>query len=143
MFTKFLFPRNYGERMFSGVLFLLRVVFGALLMSHGIAKLANFEQMAGVFPDVIGIGSGASLGLAVFAEVFCAAAFILGLLFRLSTIPLIVTMAVAFIGVHGGSIAEGELAFAYLMVFLITYIAGPGRYSLDSLLARYLRCDNK
>lgn len=139
MISNFLFPRNYSEPRYSAFLFLMRVVFGALLMNHGIQKLMEFEAMSATFPDPLGVGGTVSLGLAVFAELFCSAAFIVGALYRLSLLPIIVSMAVAFFGVHGGSIAEGELAFAYLAIFVMMYLAGPGKYSLDSVLRRYLR----
>ena len=44
---------------------------------------------------------------------------------------MIVTMAVAFFFAHGGSITGGELAFVYLVVFILMYMVGPGKYSVD------------
>ena len=134
MILKFLFPRNYGERGYSLVLFLLRLVFGLLLLNHGIQKITNFSEMSAMFPDPIGFGSNIALGLAVFAEFFCSIAFIFGALYRLSMIPMIVTMAVAFFSVHGGVVDGGELSLAYLLLYIIMYIAGPGSYSIDNWL---------
>jgi putative oxidoreductase len=48
-----------------------------------------------------------------------------------------VTMSVAFFWVHGGKLVgegNGELAFMYLIGFLTIFIAGPGRFSVDSKL---------
>ena len=39
-----------------------------------------------------------------------------------------------FFWVHGGSVSGGELAFVYFAVFVLMYLAGPGKYSVDSLL---------
>lgn len=136
MILKFLFPRNYGERSYSLLLLALRFVFGLLLLNHGIQKIVNFSEMSEMFPDPIGLGSSVALGLAVFAEFFCSIAFIFGALYRLSMIPMIVTMAVAFFAVHGGVIDKGELAFAYLLLYAIMYVAGPGVYSIDYWLSR-------
>ena len=117
----------------------MRLVFGGLLLSHGVAKLCNYSELAaGAFPDVTGLGSEVSVVLAIFAEAVCSVAFIVGLLTRLCLLPMIATMSVAFFVIHGGSISEGELAFAYLVVFVAMWFAGPGRYSLDGLLGRLL-----
>ena len=138
MIRSFLFPRYADGRGFSLFLLAMRVVFGLLLMSHGLDKLVNFEGLAAGFPDPLGIGSSFSLMLAIFGELFCATAFLFGFLYRLAMIPMIVSMAVAFFAVHGGNLAQGELAFAYLMVFVLLYATGPGRYALDSLIGRSL-----
>ena len=45
-------------------------------------------------------------------------------------------MFIAFFYAHGGSIADGELAFIYLGVFLLLLLTGPGRYSADYLIYR-------
>ena len=46
----------------------LRVSTGLMmLLAHGWPKLANFSTLAKVFPDPLGVGSTASLLLAVFA----------------------------------------------------------------------------
>lgn len=137
MIKSFLFPTCYGEKSYSVFLLALRILFGLLLASHGLQKLLAYSSLAaGGFPDPLGIGSGASACLAIFGELFCSVAFIFGFLYRLSMIPMIVTMAVAFGAVHGWSINQGELAFAYLLVFIVMYIAGPGLYSVDGLIAK-------
>ena len=142
-FKKFIFPRCASERNHSLLLLTIRLVFGTLLMSHGIQKAANFSALAaGAFPDPLGLGSDVSAGLAVFGELVCPVSFITGFLFRLGTIPMIVTMAVAFLSVHGGSVTGGELAFAYLTIYIMMYAAGPGRYSFDRLIANRLYSRN-
>lgn len=133
-----LFPRKTEETKVSLLLLAARIIFGLLLASHGLQKLLNFSTMATQFPDPIGTGSKVALALAIFGELGCSIAFIAGFLTRLAVIPMIFTMAVAFFTVHGGSIAAGELAFAYLMVYLLMLFAGPGHYSVDYLIGRKL-----
>ena len=65
----FLFPGEPRDSRSSWLLLAARVVFGLLLMSHGIAKLQNFEALSATFPDPLGVGSRVSLVLAVFGEV--------------------------------------------------------------------------
>ena len=47
---------------------------------------------------------------------------------------MIIVMGTAFFYVHEGSIGNGELAFIYLIVLILMYIAGPGKYSIDAVI---------
>lgn len=116
-------------------LFLLRVAAGAgMLFGHGLSKLSSFSETSADFPDPLGLGSPTSLGLAVFAEVGCAAGVAAGAVTRLAVIPLLVTMAVAFFLVHGGHPwAKRELSMVYGAMYAVILLAGPGRFSLDAL----------
>ena len=54
-------------------------------------------------------------------------------------IPMIITMCVAFFWVHSGAtFATKELSFIYLTIFTLLYITGPGEFSFDSLIGKYL-----
>ncbi|WP_099464309.1 MULTISPECIES: DoxX family protein [Parabacteroides] len=133
---RFLFPTKPDGAAISLLLLAFRILFGVLLMSHGLQKLNHFSEMAATFPDPLGVGHSVSLGLAIFGELFCSLGFIFGILYRLAMIPMIFTMCVAFFIVHGSDpFAVKELAFVYLAVFVIMYIAGPGKFSVDRLIA--------
>ena len=71
------------------------------MLSHGIPKLMNWGSLSDTFPDPFGVGSALSLALAIFAEVGCSALLVVGLFTRLATVPLIVTMLVAALLIHG------------------------------------------
>jgi putative oxidoreductase len=133
---KFFFPSVFPDASVSRLLLTLRLFFGFLFLTHGIDKLANFEVLSYSFPDPLGMGSHLSLVLVILAEVFCALTFIGGFLFRISLLPMLFAMFIAFFYAHGGSIADGELAFIYLGVFLLLLVTGPGRYSADYLIYR-------
>jgi putative oxidoreductase len=133
---KFFFPSVFPDASVSRLLLTLRLFFGFLFLMHGIDKLANFEVLSYSFPDPLGMGSHLSLVLVILAEVFCALTFIGGFLFRISLLPMLFAMFIAFFYAHGGSIADGELAFIYLGVFLLLLVTGPGRYSADYLIYR-------
>ncbi|WP_295939483.1 DoxX family protein [uncultured Alistipes sp.] len=135
----FLFPRKPYAPGVSRLLFAARIIFCLLLMSHGFAKLQNFEMLSTTFPDPLGVGSQTSLVLAIFGELVCPAAVIVGLLHRLALLPMIFTMCVAFFSVHKGDpFAVRELALVYLVVFVLLYIAGAGGYSIDTLIGNRL-----
>ena len=132
----FLFPSKPNDTAYSLLLLAFRILFGSLLMMHGIQKLTHFSEMSASFPDPLGVGSHVSLGLAIFGELFCSLGFILGVLYRLAMIPMIFTMCVAFFVIHGGDpFATKELAFVYLAVFVLMYIAGPGKFAFDRIIA--------
>ena len=135
---KFLLPDAQQRCRTAAFLLVTCVVFALLLASHGLQKLEGFEQMSGGFPDPLGLGSALSLSLAIFGELVCSLALVVGVLSKLALLPMIFTMCVAFFMAHGGSIAQGELAFVYLVVFVLLFFAGPGRFSVDGWLAKKL-----
>ncbi len=141
---RFLFPANTSGKAVSLFLLALRILFGGLFLYHGLQKWSNFSDLSAAFPDPLGVGSQLSLILAIFGEVICSFAFLGGILFRLAVIPMIVTMSVAFFIVHGNDpFAVKELAFIYLIVFVLMFLMGPGSYSVDRLIARIFGGDRK
>jgi putative oxidoreductase len=116
-------------------LLVLRVWFAIpLLTLHGWGKLANFAERSGRFADPFGIGSPASLTLAVFAEVFCSVLLVVGFATRFAALACGITVATAFFHAHGARFTgqgNGELPFMYLGAFIVLLIAGGGRYSVD------------
>ena len=132
---KFLFNEPRLPLAYSVVLLAARVVFGALFMSHGIAKWMAFNDAIEMFPDPLGMGSTLSFWLVMFAEVACSFGFILGTLFRLCLIPMIFTMCIALFVIHAGDpLVVKELAMMYLTIFVLMFFSGPGRFSVDSIL---------
>lgn len=119
-------------------LLILRVGLGAfILIGHGWGKLAGFGELAGNFPDPIGLGSTASLVLAIFAEVLCALLIIIGLGTRFAAAPLLVTMLVAAFVVHADDPwNKKEFALLYAIPFLTLLFTGGGRFALDGLIER-------
>lgn len=121
-------------------LLLLRVGFGAaMLFGHGWGKLLAFGERAESFPDPLGVGNQLSMVLAISAEVCCSLLLILGLATRAVAVPLIVTMLVAALIVHGDDPwKKKEMAVLYLIPYLTFVLTGPGRFSLDALIAKKL-----
>lgn len=139
MLYRFLFPSKPSDNATSALLLIVRIVFGVLLMSHGIQKWSNFSEMSAVFPDPLGVGGSISLSLAIFGELFCSMAFIVGFLYRLAMIPMTFTMLVAFFVIHANDpFSVKELAFVYLVVFVLMYITGPGKFSIDRWIGNIL-----
>jgi putative oxidoreductase len=133
-----LFSTGSKDTKISFALLLLRLVAGlTMAFSHGYGKLSGYSDMSGGFPDPIGLGSEVALILAIFGEFFCGIFVALGLATRLSAIPVIITMAVAFAIIHGGDpFAKQEMSLIYLAMFSAIFIAGPGKYSIDNYISK-------
>lgn len=134
MLYNFLFPQYCRDRIISVILLAVRVFFGVLFFIHGVDKMMNFTALSESFPSVLGFGSYMSLMVAIFCEFCCSLFLIAGLLQRLILIPMIISMGIAFFDVHDALLPGGELALIYLVIFIILYFTGPGRYSIDYLL---------
>lgn len=117
-------------------LLVLRVSAGlAMMIAHGIPKIERLSADPVRFADPFGIGAKESLMLAIFAEVACSAALVLGLLTRLAAIPLIATMGVAAFYAHAGDpFSDKELALAYMVIYVALLGLGPGAWSVDARL---------
>ena len=127
-----------GNRLHDIGLLLLRVAAGAMLfLGHGWAKITHFSERAGLFANPIHLGSVPSFTLVVFAEIFCSALVAVGLLTRWAVVPIVIFMLVAgFIQHAQDPWNRKELAFMYLAAFLPLLFTGPGRFSIDALIAK-------
>lgn len=141
MIYNFLFPQSFRGNGVSLLILALRLFFGILFFTHGLDKLANFNELLPNFPDILGFGSYMSLMVSIFCEFCCSLFLIAGLLVRLTVIPMMIAMAVAFFDVHDGMFPEGELALIYLIMFIILYITGPGKFSIDYLIDKKIQKD--
>jgi len=127
---------NKAASRFDVALLVTRLGIGVLMLTHGIPKMMTLFSGAPVqFPPVFGMSAELSLGLAVFAEVFCSILLIAGFATRLTVIPLIITMLVAVLSIHAADpFAKQEPALQYLLVYVALMFAGSGKYSIDYLL---------
>lgn len=139
MFYNFLFPQHFRGKGVSVLLLVIRVFFGVLFFIHGLDKMMNFSALSETYPSVFGFGSYMTLMVTIFCEFCCSLFLITGLLVRIMVLPMIVAMGVAFFDVHDAMMPEGELALIYMIVFIILYITGPGRFSIDYLIDMRLK----
>ena len=132
--VRFLFG-NEKENLKNIGLLLFRLAIGGFMLTHGWAKLSNFETMKLTFADPLGVGSALSLSMIIFAEFGCSLLIILGLFTRLAVLPLMFGMIIAAFVIHGGDpFSVKELSVLYLAVYVVLFFTGPGKYSLDRLL---------
>ena len=137
---RFIFPCYDDDNgAYSVLLLVMRIFFGIMFLTHGYDKLMAHSSMSYLFADPVGLGSTVSFWMVVFAELVCSLALIFGILQRVALIPMIIAMAVAFFMVHSGApFAAKELSFIYMIIFVLLFITGPGKYSFDAVIGNYI-----
>lgn len=130
-------PLRLSPRVSAGLLG-LRLVAGLAFMHHGYGKIQDPFAWMGPNSGIPGVFQA----LAAVSEFGGGLAWILGLLTPLASFGLACTMTVAvwihmtvlhnpFVSQEAGSY---ELASIYLCVAVLLLLAGPGRFSLDSVV---------
>jgi putative oxidoreductase len=134
---KRLFSTKVSDNAISIALLILRITAGGLIIPHGYSKLMSFASRSSSFSDPYHIGSSTSMALIIFAEFFCGALVVLGLLTRLACIPLIIGMGtVVFMINHGNLTGKNETPVLFLGCFIVLLITGPGKASIDRLIGK-------
>jgi putative oxidoreductase len=127
---------------------LARITVGVTFIGTGWGKLHSLDDVTSFFTELHIPAPHFNAILAASAEFFCGAALLLGILTRLASLPLIVTMIVAIVTakimpgkVDGVVDFLGLEEWTYIVVFLWLFLAGPGPVSVDHLLARATKVD--
>lgn len=117
-----------------GVL-LLRLVFGGLFIYIGYGKIEHYDQYLPMFKNYTGLGIKMDYNLVIFAEFFCGILVTIGLLTRLAVIPIMIAMiVVVFVALKDQGFMEKQLPFLYLILSLVIFILGGGKFSVDAML---------
>jgi putative oxidoreductase len=125
---------DYGP-VLNVLILALRIGVSAMMLTHGYPKLLKLISGDFGFPDPIGLGPELSLILATFAEFFCSILVLVGFRTRLAVIPLIITMLVALLVVHGNEpVFDHWNILAYLFAYGILLHLGGGKYSITYYL---------
>jgi putative oxidoreductase len=133
----------------SPVLLVIRLYWGWSFFQTGLGKLQNLERTTAYFRDDLNLPLPA-LNAAMAGTVECYGGMLLlvGLASRLTAIPLIVTMVVAYltadIDVVKNIFSEPDKftaadPFLFLLTAVLVLAFGPGVFSLDHLIGRKLR----
>lgn len=124
-------------------LLLGRLAVGLLFVSTGWGKVHNIPKVTAFF-QTLGIPApGFNAVLVGWSELLCGSAIVLGLLTRLATVPLVVSMIIAILtaklpDIHGIFDLVGADEFTYLVVLVMLAILGPGRIAIDHAIAKKL-----
>jgi putative oxidoreductase len=114
------------------ILSIARIVIGLLFLEHGAAKLFGFPQTPMAQPAM-----GTLLWFQGIIELVGGALFAVGFLTRPVAFILSGNMAVAYFMAHAPKnffpiLNGGDAAILYCFVFLLYFVAGPGRWALDA-----------
>jgi len=133
---------NYLQSPF---LLAVRLYWGWSFFQTGIGELMNHEQVTEFFTSLNIPMPGLNTYMAGATECFGGLLLLVGLASRLTSIPLIVTMIVAYLTadleVVKNILSEpdkftGADPFLFLLASVIVFVFGPGVFSLDRLIAR-------
>jgi putative oxidoreductase len=113
------------------VLSIARLVIGLLFLEHGSSKLFDFPHAAMAQPSM-----GSLIWFQGVIELVGGALFAVGFLTRPVAFILAGDMAVAYFMAHASKgfypmLNGGDAAILYCFVFLIYFVAGPGRWAAD------------
>jgi len=125
-------------------LLLIRLYWGYEFYLAGRGKLLNLDRTAEFFAGINVPAPKLNAIVVGSLECFGGWLLILGLASRLISIPLAVTMVVAFLTAHNEALKElfsdpskvfAEAPFLFLYALVIVMTCGPGRLSLDMLIS--------
>tara|TARA_A100001011_G_C13946743_1_gene689495 strand:+ start:321 stop:734 length:414 start_codon:yes stop_codon:yes gene_type:complete len=136
--------RNFPKNTLDFTSLIARISTGTLMFYlHGLGKITSgydrWERLGKTITDVIGVDSMAiPLGLmASISESILAIFILVGFYTRTSTFFLGFTMMVAFNKhLFSEGLKSGEMALLYLILCIIIFLLGPGKYSIDRLIKR-------
>lgn len=136
---------TFGEALKSPLLLAIRLYWGWHFFQTGLGKLGNLTGTASFFQE-LGIPFPAiNAALAGTTECVGGLFLLLGFASRLVAVPLIITMIVAYITADLDAVkAIGSdpdqfvtaTPFLFLLACVIILVFGPGKFSVDHLLAR-------
>ena len=132
-----------ADRVRDGALLLARVLLCVLFLIFGWAKLTDFGATVGYFTHAGVPHPGLATIVAVIMEFFVGVLIVLGVLTRpLALLLALYTLGTALIGHHywtvkgAGYVDSMDSFYKNLSImggFLLLYVTGPGKYSVDVL----------
>ena len=131
----------------SPLLLVIRLYWGWQFFQTGKGKLMNLDRTAGFFQSLNIPHPHLNAIMAGCTECFGGLCLLLGLGSRILTIPLIFTMSIAYLTAESDALHAifsdpdkfvSAAPFEFMLAAIIVLIFGPGKFSLDWLLARTL-----
>ena len=130
-----------GGKLQHPLLLLLRLYFGWTFFVAGKGKLMNLKATASTFEMWEIPMPQFNAFMAGITETVLGLTFLAGLAGRVSAIPLIVVMIVAYLTAHRAEVDSlndfvGAAPFDHLLACLIVLAFGPGLFSVDGLVVK-------
>lgn len=127
-----------AERIIHLPLLFLRVAVSLeIMIVHGLKKIGVGVAEAEKVPDPFNLPYALNQFLATSANLFFPLLVIIGLFTRLAILPTLAVTSMGYFVIHwNDSLIERDIPFMYTMVYLFLLFTGPGKYSIDYLIAR-------
>lgn len=141
-----------GENLQSLFLLGVRLFWGYQFLISGVSKLKDIAPITAFFQELDIFWPQATAYAVSSIEAGCGALLLVGLFSRLAAIPLIAVMVGAYLTADFESvqtIIEDPInfirrpPFTFLLVSLVVFIFGPGKFSLDYLLLKFFGKEQK
>jgi putative oxidoreductase len=129
-------------------LLIIRLYWGWQFHVTGMGKLSDIPKVTGFFQSLGIPFPEFNAYLAGSTECFVGLLLLLGFASRLTTIPLIITMIVAYITASPDAVKHifskpddfvSADPFLFMLAAIIVFLFGPGPLSIDGLIGRYVK----
>lgn len=133
-----------GNTLQTPFLLLIRVYWGWLFLESGWGKLTHTDKVIAFFTDLKIPAPALNAYFNASLETIGGILLILGLASRLISVPLLINMFMAYYIADRDKLSAffsdsnaffGADPFPFLLVSLLIFIFGPGKFSLDTLIA--------
>jgi putative oxidoreductase len=136
-----------GTKLQSYLLLIMRLYWGYQFFLTGMGKFHNFESVVTYFQSLHIPFAEANVYLVASIETAGGLLLLIGLGSRLIALPLITVLSVAFLTAHREALLNifsnpdlftSQAPFLFLFTCVTVFCFGPGKFSLDQLLAKKL-----
>ena len=123
----------------------LRLFVGVMLLQLGVNQMSQFDNLSSV-TVAFGMSGSTTITVVIVLELVCSMLIALGLFTRFAILPLLVIMGMTSVRLFGNEAFQDEVIFGMMPemlpmllcgVLVFFGISGPGKISLDYILARY------
>ncbi|MDE7380943.1 MAG: DoxX family protein [Muribaculaceae bacterium] len=124
----------------------MRLFVGIMMIQFGVRQIMVFNEVAPLFPSVLGLSSQTSLIVMICIELGCSLFVMCGFLTRLMVLPLFVAMMMAEYNILCNMVipaifpwtSPAFVPIMFLGIYFFILLVGPGKISVDYFLSLYL-----
>ena len=121
----------------AGLLAFRVIIASQLIIVHGLKKVGIGTGTAEVAPNPFDLPDAFNQVFAIASNLIFPLFVIIGWYTRLAIIPILAVTLSGYFVVHwNDSLLEKDIPFMYSVAFLFIAYSGPGKYSIDRLLAK-------
>ena len=108
-----------------------------MMVAHGLKKIGIGVEEAEKVPNPLHLPDAFNQFFATAANLFFPVLVILGLFTRVAVLPILAVTLMGYFVLHwNDSLLEKDMRFMYSVTFLLLFILGPGKYSVDHIITK-------